>query len=236
VRRPARASEFSANAVILLHQAECLMLHADHNVSRDGGLLMSTRAKLARARTSLKQAHTLLEQGRPHVWAWTWLRILEAQLEHERLLWSIAAGRPANERERMIVSALKSIRVGFDSCAVDAPAGTEEAFTGPRHRERELIILWWQLFCIHCAPYPPTDPDTLKGWQDLNEKADLGEFCQRQTKLEDAWIFILAQTGWTRQELLDVEKNLMIQPGMPLEYRAEPNTPQRQADAVQMPS
>ena len=155
VRRPVRSSEHSANAIILLHQAECLMLHADYNLTgaiqgnptSDSGSVRASagraRAKLKRAHTSLKHARTLLEAGRPHVWAWTWLRVLEAQLWHEFFLWSFdhkRSHRGERERQTMVQRGLHAIRIGLDSSGKDA------------HRKKELTILWWQFFLHSQSP------------------------------------------------------------------------------------
>jgi hypothetical protein len=221
VRRPSRGSDFSTLAVIVLHQAECLMLHADDELTRapaDPTVLASARTKLDRARTALGQVHTFLERGRPQVWAWAWLRVLEAQLAHESILWAFDGGAddPIGRDDEPFRRGLTAVRLGLDC-------------SGPcRRRQMELDILWWQLFLCHKVRLGRAGmyQEHLEAWRVLNVETGLGAYYGGREDLLEQFKGPPPRKP-TRQIVLRLEVRLLRGDGMPLSGRPgrAPKTP-----------
>jgi hypothetical protein len=224
IRRPMKGSDFSALAIILLHRAECLMLHADDELdkaSAGDAEKASAKSKLDRARTALHQAHTFLERGRPQVWAWTWLRVLEAQLEHEVIVWHLGGGAADEQAPRECAAALRkglrSVRIGLDSCRPSA------------QREKEMKILWWQFYACVVLKDLTTAPTKEKAleergtllntWKQLNAEAGLETLYRANESMAEHHLVpgnIAADLPLTRKALLAVEDRLLRVQGMPL--------------------
>jgi hypothetical protein len=221
IRRPVRGSDLSALATILLHQAECLMLHADDELKASPGPseMASAKVKLDRARTALKQGHTFLERGRPQVWAWTWLRVLEAQLEHEQLVWSFDNRTTETDAlyDETLRKGLTAIRIGLDSCRPN------------KRREQELEVLWWQFFiCFMLRPSRPAmamAAEERDAWQRLNQETGLDAFYEKRSKkIEDIAGESDVPTPLTRKAILALEDRLLKLEGMPLFRPVHPPT------------
>jgi hypothetical protein len=240
IRRPTKGSDFSALAVVLLHRAECLMLHADDDLDKKlagDAERASAKAKLDRARTALHQTHTFLERGRPQVWAWTWLRVLEAQLEHEVIVWHLggdaADGQARRECGEALRKGLRSVRIGLDSCLPGA------------QRRKELTILWWQFyfcFALEAWTTAPTKEKAnerrgklLNEWGKLNDEADLKTLYRENAAMAEHHLVpgtINAGPPLTRKALLAAEDHLLRAPGMPLFRKGDtPRRPAKRRDA-----
>lgn len=172
IRQPLKGSDWSAIAIIHLHHVECEMLHANDEVERASEARESAREKLKRAESHLNQARISLQHGRPQIWAWTWIRILEAQLVHEGLLDALTSA-PAAAKDGAFRRGLEAIRRGLGTC------GENE------RRKEQLDVLWKQFttcYIVDCvladrkAPASEVIPQAANQWEQVNRLAGLANY------------------------------------------------------------